>query len=272
MFKIGDFSKLARVSIKMLRHYDEIGLIKPFQVDEITGYRYYSASQLPKLNRILALKEIGFSLHEIILINEKDLDVEDMVAVLLEKKEEIQKTIEIELSKVSRIQAYLKIIKQEEEKMKYEIVIKKIPKLRVISLRDIIENYEEEGKLWMELGEYVKNDNIKCSFPSYAIYHDKGYKETDVDIEVMHTVNNFGQDTDRIKYKYLDSVENMACVVHKGPFQTMNLAYNAVTEWIEENQYEMTAPLRAIYLKGIWNEENPEEWLTEIQVPINRNK
>ncbi|MDZ4875250.1 MAG: hypothetical protein CLLPBCKN_004646 [Chroococcidiopsis cubana SAG 39.79] len=62
MFKIGDFSKLSRVSIKALRLYDEMGLSKPIQVDQFTSYRYYCASQLPRLNRILALKDLGFSL------------------------------------------------------------------------------------------------------------------------------------------------------------------------------------------------------------------
>lgn len=270
MFKIGDFSKLSRVSIKMLRHYDELGLLEPCHVDAFTGYRYYSASQIPRLNRILALKEIGFPLCEIASIMEKELPVEEMVQILSQRKEAVLKTIEAEKSKVSRIEAYVRIIKQEAYDMKYEIVLKEIPQYNVVSLRGILPNYEEEGVLWNELGEYVKDRNIKCTYPSYAIYHDIGYKEKDVDVEVMHAVIEPGQGTDRIKYRELEAVKEMACVIHKGPFQTMHLAYNAATKWLEENQYEMIAPLRAIYLKGAWNEPNPEEWITEVQVPVKK--
>jgi DNA-binding transcriptional MerR regulator len=67
MFKIGDFSKISQVSIRSLRHYDEIGLFKPAHTDPFTGYRYYSADQLPRLNRIIALRTLGLSLEEIAL-------------------------------------------------------------------------------------------------------------------------------------------------------------------------------------------------------------
>jgi DNA-binding transcriptional MerR regulator len=65
MFKIGEFSRLSRVSVRMLRHYDQLGLLTPSQTDPFTGYRYYSAQQLPRLNRIIALRDLGFSLEQI---------------------------------------------------------------------------------------------------------------------------------------------------------------------------------------------------------------
>lgn len=271
MFKIGDFSKLGRISIKMLRHYDELGLLEPCHVDEATGYRYYSAGQIPRLNRILALKEIGFSLLEIGEVLEKDLSVKDMEGLLEFKKDSIMKVVKLEQDKISRIDAYVKILNQEAYGMKYDIVLKEIPPLKVVALRDIIPQYDEEGRLWTELSEYVKSEKIKTLAPSYAIYHDKGYKEKDVDVEVVHTVSEFGVDSDRVKYRMLEPVKHMACVIHKGPFNTLNIACNAVTVWMEENHYEMAGPMRAIYIKGIWNEPNPDEWMTEIQLPVKKN-
>ncbi len=82
MIRIGDFSKLSRVPVKTLRYYDEVGLLKPVEVDAFTGYRLYKYSQLPTLNRILALKELGFSLEEIGRLLDEDLSVEQMRGML----------------------------------------------------------------------------------------------------------------------------------------------------------------------------------------------
>ena len=65
MISIGDFARLGRVSVRMLRHYDEIGLLPPARVDQFTGYRYYRAAQLSQLNRIVALKDLGFTLQQV---------------------------------------------------------------------------------------------------------------------------------------------------------------------------------------------------------------
>ena len=70
MLKIGEFSKLSRVSVRMLRHYDEIGLLKPAEIDRFTDYRYYREDQLPIAGRIAALKDMGFSLADIVRILE----------------------------------------------------------------------------------------------------------------------------------------------------------------------------------------------------------
>lgn len=272
MIKIGDFSKLCRASIKMLRHYDKIELFNPYYIDEFTGYRFYSANQIPTINKIIGLKQIGFSLDEIKELIDENISKEDFNESLKKKKETILKIIEQEQSKVTRIETYFKFLNQEAKVMKYEVVLKTIPKLKVIALRDTIPNYEEEGSLWMELGEYIKDNNIKCTYPSYAIYYDEGYKEKDVDVEVMHTVTNTGKGTDRIKYYTLDAVEEMACIIHRGPFQNLTNAYAAGAKWLEENKYEIIAPTRAIYLKGNWNEPDPEKWMTEIQLPVKKYK
>ena len=86
MLKIGDFSKLSLVSVKALRYYDELGLLKPVQVDEFTGYRYYSTSQLTRLNRILALKDLGLALEQIAQLLDQDL-TPDQVRGMLKLKQ-----------------------------------------------------------------------------------------------------------------------------------------------------------------------------------------
>lgn len=270
MFKIGDFAKLNRVTVKTLRHYDSFGLIQPEKVDSFTGYRYYSANQMPKLNRILALKDIGFSLDEIALVLDKNLNPEQIQTLLELKHVEISGKMSAEQVRLSRIEALIQLCKQEAFVMKYNIVIKTIEPIRVASLRDIIPGYSEQEHLWNELGEHIQRNNAKIVPPCMVIYHDPGYKEEGVDAEVIEPVIGDLPETDRIKVKLLDGVKEMACVVHEGPFQTLHMAYNAISAWIEENSYEIIGPQRELYLKGEWITNDPNEYVTEIQFPVRK--
>src|SRR5690349_13499337 len=115
MFKIGDFSKLSRVSVKTLRYYDELGLLKPAHVDHFTGYRYYSADQLPQLNRILALKDLGFS-----------LEPTQMREILLMKQIELRQRVQDDQARLIRVEARLRLIEQEDTMPTYDVVLKRI--------------------------------------------------------------------------------------------------------------------------------------------------
>ncbi|MHC1682250.1 MAG: MerR family transcriptional regulator [Clostridiaceae bacterium] len=272
MFKIGDFSKLARVSVRMLRHYDDRGLLKPYSIDNLTGYRFYSVDQITKVNRIQVLREMGFSLLEISGLMENNLNNKQLLSLLLNRKREISEVMEKEQEKLLRVETLIKFINKEDSNMKYDITIKNIPAYKVISLRDTISSYHEEGRLWGELQEFVRKNSIKDLSPSYAIYHDHGYKESDVDVEVTMCIKDDVKESDRIKVRELEAVEEMAIVFHKGPFEEMTSAYRGLAIWLSENNYEMVAPTRAIYHKGPWCENNPENYLTEIQATVAKKK
>lgn len=270
MFKIGDFAKLNKVTVKTLRHYDSIGLLQPENVDPYTGYRYYSASQMPRLNRILSLKDIGFSLDEIALVLDKNYDLEQIQSLLELKHVEISEKISAQQERLSRIEAFMKICKQEAYVMKYDIVIKTIEPVRVASVRDIIPSYSEQGHLWEELSEHIQKSNAKIVPPCMVIYHDAAYNVEGVDAEIIEPIVGDLSDTDRIKVKLLEGVKEMACTVHKGSFQTLYMAYNAISKWIEENAYEITGSQRELYLKGEWITNDPNEFVTEIQFPVRK--
>ncbi|QHQ60469.1 MerR family transcriptional regulator [Anaerocolumna sedimenticola] len=270
MFKIGDFAKLNRVTVAALRHYDAIGLLRPETTDNFTGYRYYSVSQMPKLNRIITLKELGFSLDEISLIlNHKSGDTLKLLLQL--KYNEIKSKLEEEQSRLTRIETFMKLYEQEDYIMKYDIVLKSIDEIKVAGLRDFIPSYSEQGHLWMELGEYLGKKGVKTVPPCMVIYYDPGYKEDKVDAEIIEPIMGDLEGNDRIKVRNLESVKQMACVVHKGSYQTLSLAYNALSKWIEENGYTMSGPQRELYLKGEWDSKNPDEYITEIQIPVSVN-
>ncbi|MDP4089540.1 MAG: MerR family transcriptional regulator [Bacillota bacterium] len=270
MFKIGDFARLNKVTIKTLRHYDSIGLLQPETIDPFTSYRYYSANQMPVLNRILSLKDVGFSLEEIGMILKKNLEPDEIKTLLELKYSEIDSRIKLEQARLSRIETLIKNFYGEAYIMKYDVVIKSIDSMKVAALRDFIPGYSEQGHLWEELGEHINKHNVKIVPPCMAIYHDAGNKEEMVDAEVVEPIVGELPETGRIKVKDLEAVEQMACVVHQGPFQTLDAAYAAVLKWIEENGYKITGPQRELYLKGEWMTEDPNEYVTELQFPIGR--
>lgn len=270
MYKIGVFSKMNKITVKTLRHYDELGLFKPAYVDEMTGYRYYSSSQLPQLYKILTLKNLGFSLSEIsnALVDEGNTD--NMIDYLEKKKDHILRIIEEEEIKLSQLQTYLKTLKQEGMSMKYNIILKELPEVIVASMRTIIPDYDAYYKIYPEMGKYMEKQKVECRVPEYCftIYHDGEYKDSDIDVEICEAVTDYGIDSDKIKFKNIDKVDTAACVLHKGPYSSIGMAYGAVMKWIEDNDYEVSGLPRESYIDGVWNKENPEEWLTEIQVPI----
>lgn len=271
MFKIGEFARLNRVSIRTLRYYEKFGLLEPYRIDPETGYRFYSAGQIPRLNRIILLKEIGFSLSEIIDVLDKKLTSEQMSEYLTRKRKELLWEIRKEQLKIDRIDAQLKILRKEKEAMSYDIVLKKIEASKVASVRDIIPKYNAQGPLWEELARVLKDQNIKTVPPSFfAMYHDAGYKENGVDVEVVETVSTFGKDTERVHFKMLPEVRDMVCLIHQGPYERIRNAYNAASCWIEENGYRIAGPQRECYLKGAWDEPDPEKWITELQIPVEK--
>lgn len=270
MFKIGDFARLNRVSVKTLRHYDSLGLLQPEKIDDATGYRYYSASQMPRMNKILALKDVCFSLEEIAVVLGKDMSAAQIQTLLEIKQLEIAGKIRIEQERLTRVRNLIKICEQEAFLMNYDIVIKEIQPVRVASIRDFIPNYSEQGHLWNELGEYIEKFDVKIIPPCMVIYHDTECKDGRIDAEIIEPVLGGMPDSDRVKTRMLEGVKEMATLVHKGPYQTLHMAYNAISKWIEDNHYEIIQPPRELYLLGEWAVKDENEYITELQFPVRK--
>ncbi|QWU13885.1 DNA-binding transcriptional regulator, MerR family [Paenibacillus sophorae] len=180
MLKIGDFSRLTRVSIRMLRYYDEIGLLPPAAIDGSTGYRYYSADQIETVHGIKSLREMGFGFPEFGEWLKESGNTRRLLELLAKQKHQIAETIEQENEKLLRVGRMLEHLTKEDSTMDYTIALKSVPAYRVLSLRNIIPAYNAEGVLWEELTRFAGANGVKALEPSYAIYHDQGYKEQDV--------------------------------------------------------------------------------------------
>ncbi len=269
MLKIGDFSKLSQVSIKALRLYDEMGLLKPISVDRSSGYRFYSASQLPRLNRIIAFKDLGFSLEQITNLLNEEVSPEQIRGMLRLKQADLQQQIEEEQGRLMRVAARIKQIEQENIMSDYEVVIKKMEPITVASIREILPNYFAIGKLFNELYQYLAPQGFTKFDYDAGIWHDNGYKESDVDGEAVLAVPASVKGSDRIKVYELQGYDAIACVVHHGSYSTLNQGYQHLLAWIENNGYRCIAPNREFYIEGGAELDN-ESYITEIQFPVEK--
>lgn len=269
MFKIGDFSKLIRVSVRMLRYYDEVGLFKPAKIDDFTGYRYYSAKQISDINLIVSLRDMSFNVADIaIFMKEKsDEKLEDILKV---KSEEIKNNIRAEEIRLEKINSAIKDMKKERVNMSYNVTLKSIPSYKVISLRDAIPAYNAEGILWERLGKYAISKNVPCNAIAYATYHDEDHKEGEVDVEVVMGVDKLMENENEFIFKETEVVKQAVSILVPGDYSNLAPAYNFLGNWIEENGYSIVGNPRQVAIKGPWNERNTEDYLSEIQIPVKK--
>lgn len=270
MFQIGDFSKLTQVSIRMLRYYDEMGLLKPAKIDKFTNYRLYSTAQIPVLNKIKFLRDLGFHISEIALaLNQWD---DQLIQHLLDNKYmEIENIMKSEQDKLSKIEQAKRDIRQEKIKIHYNVSIKSVPSYQVFSFRRIVPDYYSEGLLWKELSAFASKNNISIQNNTFSVYHDPDYRETDVDIELCAPVAQIGKDTSGFTYRNTEPVPIMACTMVYGPFENIAGAYIEFANWLQEHrQYCMGEHRRQIVHRGPWNEENQDRYLTEIQISLRK--
>ena len=272
MIRIGDFSKLSRVSIKALRLYDEMGLLKPVDVDRFTGYRYYEFDQLPRLYRILALKDLGFSLEEIGRLLEAELSTEQMRGMLKLRQMEIRQRVEEETARLERVELWLRQIEQEDSMSRYDVVIKKIEPMRVAAVRGVVPTPPDQRSLWDVLMDYLQQKNARMIGPPMAIYHDPEFKERDWDIEVVMPITDTLSSEQRVQVYDLPGAEKMACVVHTGSFATIGAAYDALARWIDQNGYQIVGPGRELNLRlpDTLGDQHDPNTVNELQYPVEK--
>jgi DNA-binding transcriptional MerR regulator len=270
MLRIGDFSKLSRVSVKTLRYYDEMGLLKPVSVDRLTGYRSYEFGQLARLYRILSLKELGFSLEEIRRFLDEDLSVEQMRGMLRLRRAEIREQLDRQAERLGAVEHWLDQIQKEHNMTQYDVVIKQIGTMQVAARRGVVPTPPEQGPLWDELLGYLEQHKVQMNGTPMAIYHDAEARERDWDIEVAMPVGGAPAPEGRIQVYDLPGVESMACVVHAGSFATIGQAYDALAKWIDQNGYEIVGPSRELNLQmpAKQGDQNDPGTVNEIQFPV----
>jgi DNA-binding transcriptional MerR regulator len=266
MLRIGDFARLARVSIPTLRHYDDLGLLKPVRIDGGTGYRYYAFDQLPRLNRILAYKDLGFALDQIAVMLGEEIPVPELRSLLQLKQSELRGDIAERTARLGRLEARLRIIEEEGSDPSYAVMVKSVGELLVASVRGRLKAPEEQSRLWQELHDFLAPRKTAFVPPFITVYH---ADEPDIDAEVCVQIAEPLEPQDRVEIRRLPAHESMAYTVHHGSFREIDPAYRAVFRWIDANGRSTAGPVRQVVL-SIQPESSKLDTHTvaEIQVPL----
>ena len=268
--QIGEFSRLCGVTIKTLRHYEKLGLLIPEHIDRYSGYRYYSVGQMQKMGAIRELKSLGFSLVEIVDLYKQDTHYPDP-AMLVTKIASTEQQLAQLQTRHTQLLTILNARKKHEAMEKF--TIQALPSCTVASYKGSIRNYSELGSLCCEvIGPEMARLGCECPEPGFCFTRELGneYKPESIDIEYCERVKEAKVDSELIHFYELPSVETAICYKHYGPYERLIDAYAEVFAYAEKEGYTILESPRAVYVDGIWNQENPDLWLTIVQLPVTK--
>lgn len=273
MFKISEFARMTQVSAKALRLYDELGLLKPAHVDPFTDYRYYSADQLPRLHRIIALKDLGFSLEQIKPMLDERVSAEQIKGMLMLKRAEAAQAMQEEQTRLMRIEARLQLIELEGKMTTYEVIVKQVPAERVAGVKGIIPDFDGSqaqafNELFDKAFDYVYGNGVRNAGCGIAVYYNEDGSMKNAPVEAAVQIGDAKlQAGDGVQVHELPAA-TMATTVHKGKFDTIGQAYDALMKWIDANGYRIAGSCREVYLK--FSREDLAGNVTEIQFPVEK--
>lgn len=258
MIKIGDFSKLARVSIKTLHHYGELRLLQPVHIDRFTGYRYYELEQLTVLNRILALKDLGFSLEQIVQLLNDALSTAEMRGMLRMKQMELASRLEEEQARLARVEIRLRQLERDGSAPVVDVALKEIPAQTVLTAHIVAANeamiLPARQSLQTLLETYLERAKLKPVSPWFAFVNDLPYVEADLDVALAVGITlGSGQRSgdwqgSPVELQALKKVPCMASLIHSGDYATLPQTYAALYTWMQDHAYHVAGNCREIYL------------------------
>jgi DNA-binding transcriptional MerR regulator len=276
MFRIGEFSKIAQVPGSVLRYYDQIGLLKPAHIDNWTGYRYYSAKQLPRLHRILALKELGLTLDQITHLVNEEVSSSEIRGMLTLKKAQVAQAVDEELARLRHIEARLYQIDAVDHGA-FDIVLKQVSAQRYLSLREVLPNTDAALGIMRELIQVLPaRIGAAALGPFTTVVHSETLESDRLDIElgaVLASTQSLAVTlpSDRVLHVHtLPAVAMMATVVQVGGFEQNCRSYGAIGLWVEDNGYRLVGPGREVLIQPPRTEQL-DEMVTEIQFPVERS-
>ncbi|MFI9625188.1 MerR family transcriptional regulator [Streptomyces sp. NPDC052042] len=274
MFTIGDFARHGRVSPRMLRHYDAIGLLRPERTDPATGYRFYTAAQLARLNRVIALKDLGFTLQQVRAILDERVGPEELRGMLRLRRAELEEVMATTAARLARVEARLRSIESEECMSAEEVVVRKVPAVRVAELTGVAAGFEPEdigpviGPLYDRLFPLLAAAGVSPSGPGIARYEDApeggGAVVVHAGVTVCARPGPLG-DTG-ITVVELPPVE-AATVVHRGSMDDVLPTAQALARWIDAHDFRSAGYAREVSLEC---PEDRDAWVTELQEPVIR--
>ena len=240
MFTIGDFARHGRVSVRMLRHYDAIGLLRPAKVDPASSYRFYEASQLARLNRIIALKDLGFTLEQVRAILDEQVSAGELRGMLRLRQAELQSQIAADAARLAQVEARLQIIEMEGAMPANDIQIKQIPAVRVAQLTATAARLEPAfitpviRPLYEELGSRLGQAGLTPAGPAVAYYRDAPDGEGVV-VHATLPVSAGPGSADGLEFIDLPEISQAATIVHRGSMANIMATIQILARWIDEH-------------------------------------
>ncbi len=274
MFRIGAFSQLTGVTVKTLRYYDEVGLLKPSEVDRFTSYRYYTVEQIDRLNRILALKDLGLSLNEIRRVLCENPSAAEMRGMLRLKQAQLRQTIDEEQARLQRVEARLRQIEREGQMPLHEVVIREVPAQKVLAYRQVLAGPWEIAPLFMRVWGTLQNAGIEAVGPHLALYYHGEYREYDLDVEVAVPVADASpselplEDGGLMQCRMLPAIQAASTLCRMESQADIFMANRDLGVWITENGYGLTGDAcREVYAQPACE---GEPLIFEVQLPVER--
>lgn len=269
LFQIGEVSKFSNISIKTLRYYDEIGLLTPDEIDEFTGYRYYSHKQIILILVIKHLKKAGFSLKEIkLLLGREDMNYNKM-QIEKKYKEIDDKISELLLLKEKLNYCLNEIDKVKAEKKEGEIEVKYIPETYVVYLREKGNVSPEDFAIkYCKLWSIIEKNNLHAAKNVQALYYNNCIEAENkdlLDIEVCAPVSE-NREIPGIVRKF--GGFKALSVVHYGSYDKLIEFYKKMFDYAEKHGYKVGKPAIDNYIVDIISTSNPDNYITELLLPI----
>jgi DNA-binding transcriptional MerR regulator/effector-binding domain-containing protein len=271
MFSIGEFARHGRVSVRMLRHYDAIGLLRPATVDPVSGYRFYEARQLAELNRVIALKDLGFTLQQVQAILAEKVSAAELRGMLKLRRAEIHAQIEAETGRLGRVEARLLTIEDEARAPTDGVVIKRLAPVRVGELTGQAAGWEPEAitpviqPLYCDLWQRLASADVAAAGPAVAYYEDTPAGDGTIVVHAAVPVVAEAAAGHGFSVVDLAEVHSAAAIIHHGSMDDVLSTGQALARWIDANGYRSAGYVREVTLE--WSTD-PDQWVTELQQPI----
>jgi DNA-binding transcriptional MerR regulator len=271
MFTVGEFAHLAQVSKRLLRYYDEIDLFKPDRIDRSSGYRFYTAEQMPQLNRILALKELGLSLSQIQRSLTHDVSTDEIQGMLMLRKAEIEQQLDVELRRIREIEARLQSIRDDESNTPPNVILKQIPEQTILSTRRIVEDFETGMAIYSSMQAALPASLSDSMF--FCICRSDTGVTNKLDLEFGVLLNKASEESlvlgDELKLLRgkLPAQAMMATTVVTGALDTIHTGYAAIMRWAAIHAYRLDGMHRELCLQ-LPQKADGSDLITEIQVPV----
>jgi DNA-binding transcriptional MerR regulator len=276
MFRIGEFAQIAQVSTRQLRFYDQLGLLQPAHSDVQSGYRYYSIRQLPRLNCILALKDLGLTLEQIGPLLKDELSPAELRAMLTMKRAQLEQTLRAEEARLRHIESRIAQIDRQGGIGDYDVVTKAVPATPFLALRCACEDMDEAVRMVRSVAEEGARQIRATLRDKLMVVARNDHGDEKLDLEIGFSLTRPSNATVRIagdlvlRASELPAVETMATLVRPGTNAESHSSFGAIGLWIEANGYEIAGPCREVFLEPVTGPPGFDGALVEIQFPVRR--